>query len=332
VSLALGSSGIMPAAWAATMRLRFGGYALGRDGAPLKPDGYFGYDEEAVQVEYQRRTQQVLTGKVTDEDLHRLGLLPTLITTHGSGQPDPFGIGYPADMARRLLHLYRWQPTGNYPATSVPMNKSADKGEAEINRFLDDPAIVPGPTAWIDYSQGSICGGRARNRIRAGKARKEISIIGGVTFGNPMAIPGIYAGNVDPGGGGIDPVHETASEPGLLHMRNKGDLYTTCPDGNSGEIERAAFNAVFSRFTGKDSVLEQLGEFIANPFGEGFAAARAALTGGMFLVKGTGPHVQYHSTICPGTNQTFYEYGISHLDRLATARLEGIVARVARAA
>ena len=107
MTLALGSSGIMPAAWAAMMRLRFSGYAKNRDGTPLTPDGYFGYDEEAVQEEYQRKTGQEPTGRVSDDDLHRLGLLPTLITTHGSGQPDPFGIGYPADMARRLLHLYR---------------------------------------------------------------------------------------------------------------------------------------------------------------------------------------------------------------------------------
>lgn len=314
------------------MRLRFGGYALGRDGGPLGIDGYFGYDEEGVQFEYQRRTQQALTGKVTDQDLHRLGLLPTLISTHGSGQPDPFGIGYPADIARRLLHLYWWQPTGNYPATSVPMNKSADKGEAEIMRFLGDPNIVPADAAFVDYSQGSICGGRARNAIRAGKVVRPagaapVRLLGGVTFGNPMRRPLDYAGNVDPGGHGIDPVLESASEPGLIHMAAPGDLYTTNPDGNSGEVERAAFNLVFSKFTGRDSVLEQIGEFITNPFGEGYAAGKAALRGGMFLVKGTGPHVQYHTRLLPGSNQTYYEAAVTHLDQLATRRLEAIVSR-----
>lgn len=329
MSLALGSSGLMTSAWTATMRLRFPSYALGRDGLPLKIDGYFGYDEEGVQTEWQRRVGQPPTGKVTDQDLHRLGLLPTLISTHGTAQPDPFGIGYPADIARRLLHLYWWQPTGNYPATAVPMNGSADQGEREINRFIDTPEIVPGPVAFVDYSQGSICGGRVRNRIRrkADPNAKRVTLIGGATFGNPMRPAGAYAGTVDPGGEGIDPTLETASEPGMLHCAEKGDLYTTCTHDDVGEMERSIFNMVFARFTGRDSILEQIGEILTNPFWEVIAAGRAILRGGAFVVKGTGPHVQYHTRQCAGTGQTYYEHAISHLDRLATTRLEVIVAR-----
>ncbi|QHB37353.1 lysin B [Mycobacterium phage BirdsNest] len=332
--LDLGSSGLMTAAWTAVMRRRFASYALGRDGKPIKIDGYFGYDEQAVQEEYQRRTGQTNAkpGQVSDQDLHRLGLLPTLITTHGSGQPDPFGIGYPADIARRLLHLYWWQPTGNYPATSVPMNKSADQGTAEIMRFLGDPNIVPGPTAWVDYSQGSICGGRARNAIRAGKVRPGVTILGGATFGNPMRRAGDYAGTVDPGGSGLDPVLESSNEPGLIHMAHPKDIYTAWPDDDSKEMARAIFNGVFMRFTGRDSILEQMGELLSgNPF-ELFAAGRAILRGGAFVAKGTGPHVQYHINECPGTGQTYYEHAVTHLERLATARLERIVAEAKAAA
>lgn len=332
MGLALGSSGLMPAAWAAMMRIRFGGYALGRDGKPLGIDGYFGYDEEAVQVEYQRRTGQEPTGAVTDRDLHRLGLLVTLISTHGSGQPDPFGIGYPADIARRLLHLYWWQPTGNYPATSVPMNKSAEQGYREILRFLGDPNIVPQDAAFVDYSQGSICGGRARNDIRAGKIIRPantppVRLVGGVTLGNPMRPAGAFAGNVDPGGSGLDPVHETASEPGMCHLAAPGDIYTDWTDDGSKEMARAIFNMVFSRFTGRDSILEQLGELASLSPWEAINAGRAILRGGMFVVKGTGPHVRYHIEQCPGTGQTYYEHGVTHLERLATTRLEGIVSR-----
>ena len=327
MSLALGSSGIMTSAWTALMRRRFRSYALGRDGNPIKIDGYFGYDEEAVQVEYQRRTGQEPTGQVSDDDLHRLGLTPTLISTHGTGQPDPFGIGYPADIARRMVErgLYRWQPTGNYPATAVPMNRSADDGEREINRFIDTPSIVPGPVAFVDYSQGSICAGRVRNRIRRGDAPKHITLLGGVTIGNPMRPKDDYAGTVNPGGMGIDPVLETTT-PGLIHLAAPGDLYTTNPGGDTGEMERAIFNAVFSRFTGRDSILEQIAELIERPFWEGIAMGRAILRGGMFLVRGTGPHVRYHIDQCPGTGQTYYEHAVSHLERLAVDRLEAMVA------
>ena len=48
MSLSLGSSGLLTAAWQATMLRRFESYALGLDGKPLKRDRYFGYDEEAI--------------------------------------------------------------------------------------------------------------------------------------------------------------------------------------------------------------------------------------------------------------------------------------------
>jgi len=331
VTLALGSSGLMTAAWTAVMRWRFASYAVGRNGQPIKVDGYYGYDEEAVQIEYQRRTQQPLTGMVSDQDLHRLGLLPTLITTHGSGQPEPFGIGYPADIARRLLHLYMWKPVGNYPASFMPMKDSANAGEREIDRFIADPLIVPGPTVWVDYSQGSICGGRVRNKIRAGKARPGVTILGGVTFGNPMRPAGAYAGSTDPGGSGLDPTPETASEPGVCHLAHPDDIYTSWPDDSSKEMARAIFNAVFLRFTGRDSILEQAVEIAQAPLWEGIAAARAILRGGMFAVRGTGPHVRYHIDQVPGSDLTYYEYGIRHLEQLATSRLQAIATSVSPA-
>src|SRR6476619_3162555 len=136
MSLKLGSNGLMTSAWTATMLTRYRSYALGVNGQPIKVDGYYGNDEQKVQREYQRRTEQIQTGEVSDQDLHKLGLLPTLISTHGTGQADPFGAGYPADIARRVLDLYWWQPTGNYPAQAVPMNGSADAGEREIARFM----------------------------------------------------------------------------------------------------------------------------------------------------------------------------------------------------
>lgn len=326
MSLGLGSSGLMTAAWTRTMLKRFASYALGRDGLPIRVDGYFGYDEENVQREYERRTGQIQDGKVSDHDLHRLGLKPTLISTHGTGQADPFGIGYPADIARRCLDLYKWQPTGNYPAIAIPMDDSADAGEREIMRFLGDTFIVPGPVAFVDYSQGSICGGRARNAIRAGKVRKEVQLLGGATFGNPMRPDHVYAGSVDPGEGGLDPTLETASEPGMLHLAAKGDMYTARAAGHTGEMQRAIFNLVFKRIGGVDGIIEQFGELFFNPIFEVPAAINAMLKAGMFFAKGTGPHVRYHLDICPGTNMTYYEYAVKHLRDLATSRLQRIAA------
>lgn len=325
MSLKLGSSGLMTSAWTKTMKSRYASYALGTNGLPIKVDGYFGYDEEKVQKEYQRRTGQFVNGQVSDSDLHNLGLLPTLFSVHGTGQADPFGIGYPADIARRVLDLYWWQPVGNYPATAVPMNHSVDQGEAELVHLINDRRITPGPVAMVDYSQGSCVGGRVRERMRIGdlKARKD-DLIGSASFGNPMRPAGSYAGNSDPGGHGIDPSLESVTSSQFLNLAAKGDLYTTCPDGDAGEMERAIFNMVFSRFTGKDSILEQIWELFTNPTKEIPAALTAIINGGMFVFRGTGPHVQYHLNQCPGTGVTYYEHAVNHLRGLATARLQRI--------
>lgn len=321
MGLQLGSNGLMTAAWQSVMLRRFSGYAKGLDGQPLRRDRYFGYDEEAIQREYQYRTGQQQTGRVADADLRALGLLPTLMSIHGTGQPDPFGIGYPADIARRVWDLYWWQPIGNYPATAVPMDASANAGEAECAL---QTRLAPADVAYVDYSQGSICGGRVRNRIRRGEFKK--TIVAAVSFGNPMRPANSYAGTVNPGGHGLDPTLETASEPQCINLAAKGDLYTTCPDGNVGEMERAIFNAVFRRWTGKDSIPEQLLEMVTNPIPEVAAAGKAIWNGGLFAVRGTGPHVRYHIDECPGTGMTYYEYGVKHLRDTATARLQRIAA------
>src|SRR5262245_54005024 len=41
-------------------------------------------------------------------------------THHGVGMPDPFGPGLPADTARAVPYLYKWQPIGNYLAKPFP--------------------------------------------------------------------------------------------------------------------------------------------------------------------------------------------------------------------
>lgn len=328
-TLQLGSSGDLTGAWQWTMLTRFSGYAKAADGRPLNPDRYFGYDDQAVQRQYEFNTNQPQDGVVSDWDLRALGLRPTILSVHGTGQADPFGIGYPADIARRLEDLCYWNPVGNYPAIAVPMDESAAAGERELVRLINDRNITPGPFLISDYSQGSICGGRVRNRLRTGDLKHRYKdFLGSVSIGNPMRPAGSYAGNKDPGGHGIDPTLETAAEPYCLNLAAKGDIYTTCPDGNTGEMMRAIFNAVFRRWTGKDSVPEQLGEMVTNPVPEVAAAGAAMWRGGIFVLKGTGPHVRYHLDQCPGTGQTYYEHGVTHLRRIAMQH----VASKARAA
>jgi hypothetical protein len=207
------------------------------------------------------------------------------------------------------------------------MNHSADAGEAELAFQLQ--RLRPGqPWACVDYSQGSIVGGRVRNRARSGDLKAWYpGYVGNASFGNPMRPSGSYAGNLDPGGHGIDPTLETVVEPGTCNLAAPGDLYTTCPDGQVGESERSIFNAVFERFTGKDSLFEEFLELLLNPVREVPAIFQAILNGGLFVVRGTSPHTSYHLNECPGTGQTYYEYAITHLRGLAEARLRAIIAR-----
>lgn len=318
----------MVSAWQRTMRARFAAYAIGADGQPLKADAYFGNDDARVQAEYQRRTNRTPDGIVSDNDLHKLGVMPTILSVHGTGQPDPFGVGYPADIARRCLDLFWWQPVGNWPAKAIPMNESADAGERELVRLISDRTIVPGPFAIVDYSQGSIIGGRVRDRLRNGdlKARYK-DFIGSASFGNPKRPRGHYAGNVDPGGEGLDPDPEDyASEPFCLNLAAPGDIYTTCPGGPVGEMMRAIFNAVFSKFIGKDTLAEQLWELAKNPWSEVGAMWRAIWIGGMFIAQNppTAPHVTYHERECPGTGQTYYEHAVTHMRGIGARHLANL--------
>jgi hypothetical protein len=92
MTLQLGSHGPLVSAWTQVMLKRFRSYALGVDGQPLRDDGYYGFDEQKVQREYERRTNQAQDGVVSDHDLEQLGLQapdtkPLLITVNGAGVP-----------------------------------------------------------------------------------------------------------------------------------------------------------------------------------------------------------------------------------------------------
>ncbi|SID02975.1 Bacteriophage protein [Mycobacteroides abscessus subsp. abscessus] len=88
------------------MLARFASYAKAADGGPLKVDSYFGYDDQAVQKEYQRRTNQAQNGVVSDDDLIRLGVTPVLFTVQGTGVD--MWTGYPADATASTLG--KWPP------------------------------------------------------------------------------------------------------------------------------------------------------------------------------------------------------------------------------
>ncbi len=178
------------------MLARFASYAKSADGGPLKVDSYFGYDDQAVQKEYQRRTNQTQNGVVSQADLVKLGLTPLIFTVEGH-LSDMF-VGPCAFVASTLEREGRavWRPTG-YDNVSLPFKNQSGVDEL-VNRLdtklFEDGTPFPEGTPWnlAIFSQGAMVGcevmekhvlptnGRLHYRLK--DFRK------GIAFGNPYRL------------------------------------------------------------------------------------------------------------------------------------------------
>lgn len=223
--------------------------------------------------------------------------LPTLFTVHGTAVS--MWDGPPADTARAVADMYRWQPVGNYPAKAFPMGPSVDQGRAELIHQIE---LNPGPFALAGYSQGAIVTSlvwkydlSAPNGVlhhRLADCRKI------VTWGNPMRQRGYSwgttTGAADNNSHGIADDLLTNTPSFQRDFAHKGDLYTDV-QGESGEFKTAIYKVIMGQrvFSGPDSLLAQVLEVMQSPLLETVAMFRAIIDAGMFFVRGTGPHVSY---------------------------------------
>lgn len=123
----------------------------------------------------------------------------TLLTVNGTGVADPFGAGFPADLARALLTqaegMWKWQPVG-YPAAAFPMGPSVCVGRAALCAQI---RRHPGPVALSGYSQGALIVGTVwRDDILAadGVLHHRLDDVAAiVNYGDPMRCPGVANGN-----------------------------------------------------------------------------------------------------------------------------------------
>ena len=230
----------------------------------------------------------------------------TLFTVAGTGVDH--WTGYPADVGRAVQDLWYWQPIG-YPAQAFPMNKSVAVGRAELVKQIALRPVTE-PKALAGYSQGAIVIAEVwkhdiEPRAGALHAHKD-SIKAAVTWGNPMREQGIAFGNIAegtpvPDGRGISP-NRIVNTPDwwldFAHGANSAfgrDIYTDTPDDDAGEHMEMIYNVVFSKWTGKNSILEQVLEIAQNPTPEIIAAVRAIAYGALFLGRGTAPHLNYRT-------------------------------------
>ncbi len=300
VGLGLGDSSLEIRKIKEYMRRKFGSYAGHLADTEL-------YDQQMVSIvmEMQRRYKVPVTGIIGYSTKLLMGYLKpdpsvkaTLFTVHGTGVT--MWDGPPADTARAVENVYRWQPIGNYPARPFPMGPSVDLGRAELVRQIN---LNPGPFAMAGYSQGAIVTSqvwkydisnpRGILHHRLGDVRKI------VTWGNPMRQAGKAYGTTlpapGPGAHGIADDLLTDTPDFQRDYAHQGDLYTDC-EGESGENKTAIYKIVMGQrvLSGADSILAQVLELVANPGPGTMALYRSILDAGMFFSKGTGPHVNYN--------------------------------------
>lgn len=232
-------------------------------------------------------------------------------TVQGTGQPDPNGPGYPADLAKALNpNVWTHQGVGNYPATAFPMQPSIDAGEAELVRLITE--VFPNRTfAFVGYSQGAIITSNVYDRIRNGDLQRfRGQFIGGVTWGNPRREAGhTVPGGIDPGGHGIVTPNLVDTEElwwdfaaGKNMVGSPGqDLYATCGyDGNSASVadEEAIWKIVDQgTISSAGSLLQQVLGLLVTPIKGGIGAVTAILDAlNFFVLKGITPHTSYQFT------------------------------------
>lgn len=250
---------------------------------------------------------QVALGVVDPQPPRTVG---TLFTVHGTGVANPFGHGYPADVARSVTDVWKWQPIGNYPAAAFPMGPSVEAGRAELKAQIRN---FPGKIALAGYSQGAIVTSltwledivdpRGELHDRLG------DVVASVTWGNPCREKGVAWGNVRagipiPDGRGISDKLLSDTPDWWLdfaHGGNSGpgrDIYTDVPDDDTGEHMTAIYRLVqnVSGFVGPNGLLEQIVEIVSDPLTEVTSMFRAIYFGGQFIATrpfATYPHCSY---------------------------------------
>lgn len=277
--------------WRVVMAARFAGYARTRGPLPTDTDE-FGPRARDWQLEYEIRTGQPQDGVVSDDDLRALGVpipvdrRPWLFTVHGTGQPDPVGEGLPANTAREVLDLYRWQPIGNYPAATFPMWNSIIQGVEELVKQMLEKLDAPDApdAALAGYSQGAVVVAYVlKHEVinPKGRLHKFLGRIKKVVFwGNPMRQQGIAAFD--------EWIHPLAAPDthGILDDRLEGlenmpfevrdyahddDMYAAIRDSQKDEYKIAIAKIVMLAtgwYSGENSIFSQLKELGFNPFTE----------------------------------------------------------------
>jgi hypothetical protein len=205
----------------------------------------------------------------------------------------------------------RWYWHGvSYPAATFPMGPSVKAGVEELVKLI---ASTSGTFGIMGYSQGAIVtckvwrdeimnpNGRLHDRIH--------DIFAHVSFGNPMRCPGYSNGNglvplppmenefgyLTGGIAGPDDLTPWQTMPWHMDFNHNGDLFATCPTGPDpwaneappGEHQTAIYKLVQGELAGDESILQQVGEILTDPFNEMVPVLLAVMDSIQFLANNT---------------------------------------------
>lgn len=316
MSLQLGSHGPLVSRWTDVMLKRFKSYALGVNGLPIKNDGYFGYDEQKVQREYERRTGQPQDGVVSNQDLASLKLTQPVIFTV-EGHLSNMWAGPCADNARQLQQegVAYWQPVG-YESNKLPFDNPSGVREL-VNLFSSDvlpdgTPFPPGtPCGIIGFSQGAmVVSDFLEQAVLNGPLKWRLpDIKRTLCLGNPRRELGKCAPWADnpppPNTSGIM-VHRQFVTTGTalegIHQENAnvGDLFAQNTNDKAGWDKEAIAKIVTenSWIGGPAAIFARVLALMGDVPSEAIPALKALVSAIMFVASNPNPH--YTTVAEPG--------------------------------
>lgn len=317
MTLQLGSHGPLVSRWTDVMLRRFRSYALGVDGLPLRNDGYYGYDEQKVQREYEKRTGQPQDGIVSDHDLGALGLAqPVIFTVEGHASNMWFGPCASIGSTLQQQGVAYWQPVG-YDVNALPFNNQS--GVQELNTLLGgtrlpDGTPFPPGTPWgiVGFSQGAmIVSDFMAQSILTGPLQWRLKDFKrGLCFGNPRRevnknVP--WALNPTKPGtegimgkGGLFVTTGTPIQDRWAEHANHGDMFAENGEDREG-LNKTAIARIITENSwvgGPSAILARVLKLLGNVPGESLPAIMAAVSAIMFLAANPNPH--YSTVADPG--------------------------------
>lgn len=259
---------------------------------------------------------------------------PTCVVFSVNGAGSTWNMGYPFDIGETLDKSKCFHQPIGYNTNPFPMNTGVQDGVAELIRQLNMPRFSKGQNCttlkWgmCIYSMGAIVGMIVLMRVLFGDLQQfKHTFMGYSAFGNPMR----QHGNTFPGcsysdGEGIvtPTAHDLGPESWDMAcdkaMGNSlgDDLYTKMNKAGVDPQVTSNMRAVWD-IVNKGNPLnlaEAIFQLLLHPtFSGGYHAAEAAWTAlGFFVIKQTGPHVNYQFTDpLDGDGRDCWEFAREHM-------------------